>query len=148
MTAVPASRRRPDGRYDEPSLAGQRVLAVLLGVLFVAVLVAVFFALYDRFLGQADVRGKVQAYSVTSDAQVVVDIEVSKAAGGLAYCIVRARGQSGLEVGRDVAVLDAVGTSERTARGEFALATTSRAVTGEVGRCTDQRITREDVVAR
>ncbi|MCW2615949.1 MAG: hypothetical protein JWN08_2943 [Frankiales bacterium] len=145
MTVPHAARRRPSGRYDEPSLVGQQVLAVLLGVMFIGLLVAVFFALYSRFVGQEDVRGRVISFDVQSDSLVVIDVEASKAAGGKAYCVIRARGEDGAEVGRDVAVLDAVGTDERVTRGDFRLSTTSRAVTGELAQCTDQPLTRADV---
>ena len=145
MTVPHAARRRPDGRYDEPSLAGQRVLAVLLGLLFVGLLLAVFAALYGRFVGREDVRGRVISYDVQSDALVLLDVEASKAAGGKAYCVIRARGANGAEVGRDVAVLDAAGSQERVVRGDFRLATTARAVTGELAQCTDVPISRDDV---
>jgi hypothetical protein len=145
VTVPYAARRRPDGRYDQPSRAGQRVLAVLLGVLFVGLLIAVFAALYGRFVGREDVRGRVISFDVQSDALVLLDVEASKAAGGKAYCVIRARGASGAEVGRDVAVLDPAGSQDRVVRGDFRLATTSRAVTGELAQCTDVPITRADV---
>ena len=145
MTVPNASRRRPDGRYDQPSLVGQRVLAVLLAALVIALLVAVLLALYDRFVGAEDVRGRVISYAVQSDRLVVIDVEVSKAAEGKAYCVLRARNQAGVEIGRDVAVLDAVGTPDTVVRGQFPLATTALAVTGELAQCTDVPITREDV---
>jgi len=140
---APTSRRRPPGRYDQPSKLTQRLLAVLLTVLFLALLAAIGSALLSRF-GSDSVRGEVRGYDVRSDAEVVIDVEVSKSAGRRAYCVVRARGRDGLEVGRDIAVLDAVGSSERTARGAFPLATTARAVSGEVVACTTEPITRED----
>ncbi len=145
MTSTAAPRRRPDGRYDEPSLVGQRVLAVLLGLLFVGLLAAVIFLLYDRFVSPQSVRGRVIGFDVQTDARVTIDVEVSKPAGSKAYCVIRARGADGAEVGRDVAVLDGVGTQEATARNEFPLTTTARAVTGELGQCTEMTITREDV---
>ena len=145
MTAPNAARRRPDGRYDQPSLVGQRVLAVLLGVLFVGLLVAVVLALYNRFVGAEDVRGRVISFDVQSDRLVVLDVEVSKPAGGKAYCVLRARNEAGAEIGRDVAVLDAVGTPSTVVRNRFPLATTARSVTGELAQCTGTPITREDV---
>lgn len=140
---VPA-RRRPPGRYDEPSLLGQRVLAVALSALLVGLLVAVGFALYQRYGGQA-VTGRVVSFAVRSDSRVVLDVEVSKPAGETAYCLVRARGRDGREVGRDVAVLDATGTPSRTARGTFTIATSARAVTGELAGCRVERLTRSDI---
>ena len=145
MTVPHAARRRPTGRYDQPSLVGQRVLAALLAVLFVALLAAVAYALYGRFVGSTDVRGRVVSYDVRSDRLVVLDVEASKRAGGRAYCVVRARGRDGAEVGRDVAVLDAAGTPDRVVRAAVRLATTDRAVTGELAQCTDEPLSREDV---
>ena len=145
MTVPSAARRRPSGRYDEPSLDGQRVLAVLLGVLFVGLLVAVVLTLYARFVGAEDVRGRVISYDVQSDALVVLDVEASKREGGKAYCVVRARGADGAEVGRGVAVLDATGTLERVVREDVRLPTRARAVTGELAQCTDVPITDADV---
>ena len=143
MTVPSPARRRPPGRYDEPSLLGQRVLAVVLTVMalvFVAVL-ATF--LWSRFGGE-QVRGQVRTFEIRSDREVSLEIEVSKTPGARAYCVIRARSAEGLEVARDVAVLDAVGTSERVARGTFALATRSRAVTAELAGCTPEPISSDD----
>ncbi len=139
-----APRHRPAGRYDEPSRTSQRVLAVLLGVLFLGLVAAVFFAIYARF-GQEQVRGRVVSYDVRSDSRVVVELEVAKNPGSKAYCVIRSRSRDGAEVGRDVAVLDASGTADRTVRGSFPLATTERAVTGEVAGCTADPLSREDI---
>ena len=145
MTAPSADRRRPDGRYDQPSKVGQRILAVILTVLFVSLLAAVAYLLYSKFVGAENVRGRVISFSVRSDSLVEIDVEASKDAGGKAYCVIRARGATGSEVGRDVAVLDATGAPGRVVRGQFRLATTARAVTGELAQCTDKPITRRDV---
>ena len=145
MTAPSPSRRRPTGRYDEPSLVGQRILAVILGVLFIALLVAVGYLLYSRFVGDTEVRARVISYTVASDSTVTVDVEASKPAGSKAYCVIRSRGADGAEVGRDVAVLDATGTDDRVVRGEFTLTTTARGITGELGQCTAEPLTRQDV---
>ncbi len=144
MPVPTAPRRRPAGRYDEPSRTSQRVLAVLLGVLFLGLVAAVFFALYARF-GQEQVRGRVVSYDVRSDNQVVIEIEVRKNAGSTAYCVIRSRSRAGAEVGRDVAVVDTVGTADRTVRASFPLATTARAVTGELAGCTTDPLSREDI---
>jgi len=145
VTAPSPSRRRPTGRYDEPSLVGQRILAVLLGALFIALLVAVGYLLYSRFVGDTEVRARVISYTVASDSTVILDVEASKPAGSKAYCVIRSRGADGAEVGRDVAVLDATGTDDRVVRGDFTLTTTARGITGELGQCTDETLTREDV---
>ena len=140
---VPSARRRPPGRYDPPPLLGQRLLAVLLTVLVLAVVAAVGSYVWDRFGGE-QVRGQVRTFDVRSDSEVVLELEVAKTAGARAYCVIRARGVDGLEVGRDVAVLDAEGTRSRVARGTFVLQTSARANTAELAGCTPERISRED----
>ena len=143
MTAPSAARRRPPGRYDPPPLLGQRLLAVLLTVLVLAVVAAVGSFVWDRFGGE-QVRGQVRTFDVRSDSEVVIELEVSKTAGARAYCVIRSRGADGLEVGRDVAVLDAEGTGSRLARGTFTLQTSARANTAELAGCTAEPISRED----
>jgi hypothetical protein len=136
-----APRRRPPGRYDPPSLLGQRVMAVLLSALLVAVVVAVAAFVRDRFSDDR-VRGQVRTFDIRSDTEVVLEVEAAKAPGATAYCIIRARGADGLEVGRDIAVLDAEGTSDRVVRGTFVLRTDAPAVTGELAGCTADPISR------
>ena len=143
MTAPSAARRRPPGRYDPPSLFGQRVLAVLLVLLLLAVVAAVASYAWSRYGGE-QVRGQVTAFDIRSDRAVEMDLEVAKTAGAPAYCVIRARAEDGLEVGRDVAVLDAVGTPDRVVRGTFVLETSRRAITAELAGCTSDRISRED----
>jgi hypothetical protein len=140
---APSARRRPPGRYDEPSLLGQRVLAVLLAVLLLVVVAAVVAYVLDRVTGE-QVRGQLRAFEVRSDREVALDVEAAKTAGARAYCVVRAVGRDGLEVGRDVVVLDAVGTPDEVARSSFVLATTARAVSVELAGCTPEVISRDD----
>ncbi len=122
----------------------QRLLAVLLAVLFVGLVGAVLVLGLTRLTGDS-LKGRVVSYSVVSDGQVVLDVEVAKQPGGTAYCVIRARSADGAEVGRDIAVLDAEGTRSRTARGSFALSTTARPVTGELAGCRAKPISREEV---
>jgi hypothetical protein len=122
---------------------GQRLLAVLLAVLVLAVVAAVGSYVWDRFGGE-QVRGQVRTFDVRSDRSVVMELEVAKTAGARAYCVIRARGVDGLEVGRDVAVLDDEGTASRVARGTFVLRTSDRANTAELAGCTAERISRDD----
>ena len=143
MTVPSAARRRPPGRYDPPPVLGQRVLAVLLAVLALAVVAAVGSYVWDRFGGE-QVRGQVRTFEVRSDREVVLELEVAKSSGAKAYCVIRARGADGLEVGRDIAVLDAVGTAEQVARGTFVLQTSGRAKTAELAGCTADPISRDD----
>ena len=142
MTVPSAARRRPPGRYDPQPLLGQRLLAVLLTVLVLGVVAAVGSYVWDRFGGE-QVRGQVRTFEVRSDSEVEMELEVAKTAGARAYCVIRARGVDGLEVGRDVAVLDAEGTDSRVARGTFVLQTSGRANTAELAGYTAERISRD-----
>ena len=142
MTVASPARRRPPGRYDPPSLLGQRVLAVLLTLLALAVVAAVVSFGWSRYAGE-QVRGQVVGFDITSNTTVELDVEVAKTSGAPAYCVIRARAADGLEVGRDIAVLDAQGTPDPVARGTFVLETSRRAVTGELAGCTPDPISRE-----
>ena len=139
MTVPLAARRRPAGRYDEPSKLPARALAVLLSVLFVGLVVAVVQALYERY-STDQVRARVIGFEVESDSRVRVDLEVSKPEGARAYCIVRSRGADGAEVGREVAPVDVSGSDQRVVRKVYVLTTRARGVTGEVGRCSPEPI--------
>lgn len=139
----PTARRRPPGRYDDPPLLGQRVLAVLLAVTVVVFAAALVRFAYDRYGGE-QVRGTVRTFEIVSDTSLTMELEVAKTAGAKAYCVIRARGADGLEVGRDIAVVDAVGTQDEVARGTFRLATERRAVTAELFGCTPDPISRDD----
>ena len=101
MTVPSAARRRPPGRYDPPPLLGQRLLAALLTVLVLGVVAAVGAYVWDRFGGE-QVRGQVRTFDVRSDREVVMELEVAKTAGARAYCVIRARGVDGLEVGQSL----------------------------------------------
>lgn len=144
MTVPPPPRRRPPGRDDERSRVAQRSLAVLLGLLFVGLVGAILLLAFTRLTGDS-LEAKVISYDVQAEDRVVLDVQVSKQAGGTAYCVIRARSRDGAEVGRDIAVLDAEGTPSRTARGTFTLATTARAVTGELSGCRAEPISRRDI---
>jgi hypothetical protein len=128
------ARRRPPGRYDEPSRAVPRAMALLLSALFLALLVAIALNLYARY-GAQDVSVRERGFDVVSDEQVRVDFDVTSPPGETAWCLVRARGADGAEVGREfVSVSPAEGAAgEQTVR--HPLPTTERAVTGEVVRC-------------
>ena len=142
MTVPSAGRRRPPGRYDPPPLLGQRLLALVLTALLIAVVAAIGSFAWSRFGGE-QVRGQVRGFDIRSDSEVVLRLEVAKTAGARAYCVIRARGADGLEVGRDIAVLDPQGTSDEVARGSFSLTTSRRAVTAELAGCTPEPISRE-----
>jgi hypothetical protein len=134
VTSPMPARRVPPGRYDEPSRLAARALAVVLGLLFVGLVIAVATTLYSRY-GQQQVRAQTVGFSVLSDDEVRVDLEVRKDEGVPAYCYVRARGADGAEVGREAVTVDATGTRGEVVRLSHVLTTSELAVTGEVGRC-------------
>ena len=134
MTVPASARRRPPGRYDEPSLLGQRTLAVTLSVLFVALLAAIVFALYDRY-GNTDVGFRELGYTVVSDREVDVVFEVRRPDGAQSTCVVRARDEDGAETGRETVEIAPDADGRDLVRVTHRLATEARAVTGEVERC-------------
>jgi hypothetical protein len=127
-------RRRPPGRYDEPSKATQRAVAVLLGGLFLGLVGAVAFSLYSR-IGADPVREQVRRYAVLSDTSVRVDFRVTKDAGATAYCIVRARNAAGAETGRDVVEVGPAADGAQQVDVSHVLTTVERPVTGELRGC-------------
>lgn len=134
VRSAPPPRRRPPGRYDEPSRVVQRSMAVLLSVLFLGLLAAIGFSLFTRYAtGQVSVQER--GFAVLSDQAVRVDVTVSPPDGRTAWCLVRARGGDGAEVGA-VYVPVTPEDGEDAVRLSHRLATTARAVTGEVPRCT------------
>lgn len=128
-------------RYDQRSRLGQRALAVLLSIAFVALMAAILVTL-TRKAFNGNPTASVTGFSVVSDREVAVRFAVRKKAGDRVFCIVRARGRDGSEVGRDVAEVDPVGGRAREVRSEFQLATTGRAVTGEVQGCSSRPISK------
>ena len=138
MPPAQPARRRPPGRYDEPSLVGQRILAVLLAGMFVALVLSIVLAFYSRF-GREEVRVQEIGFSVLSDTAVRVDFAVTFAADepgqDRAYCTVRSRDAVGREIGRQL--VEVRRTGERVVVAHV-LATSRRAVTGEVDGCSLQ----------
>lgn len=128
------ARRRPPGRYDEPSRALPRAVAVLLSVLFLALLVAIALNLYARY-GAQEVSVRERGFAVVSDEQVRVDFDVTSPPGETAWCLVRARGADGAEVGRVFVPVTSGADSDGAQTVRHLLPTTGRAVTGEVVRC-------------
>ncbi len=137
MTSPAAQRHRPPGRYDQPSLVGQRLLAVVLGTLFVALLAAIVYAFAVRF-DEPDVRFREVGFAALSDTVVRVDFEVTKAPGATAFCTVRAREADGSETGRELVEIGPGEGGERSVRVSHRLTTIDRAVTGEVDGCSLQ----------
>ena len=139
MTSPTAARRRPPGRYDEPSRLGGRLTAVVLGLLLLAVLVAAAFTVYARFAVQR-AEPSVVDFQVLSDDEVRIDVQVRKPEGAAAYCLLRARGADGAEVGREVVEVAAPGDPSAVVRREHDLPTRERAVTGEAVACSLQPV--------
>lgn len=140
MTSAAVPRRRPPGRYDQPSRAAQRALAVVLGALFVGLVAAIMWTLYARY-GTASVSAQVRGYQVLSDRAVRVEFEVTAPAGQTVYCLVRARDRAFADVGRLVVPVPVPGGGR--ARVQQELTTSARAVTGEVPLCRSQQPTDE-----
>ena len=130
-SAGPAPRRRPPGRYDEPTRLGSKVAAVTL-----AVLVLGFVALAGRQfwlrLTTEQVDLQVLAYEVVDDDAVRVEFDVTPP-GERVWCLVRARNEAGAEVGREFVPVDPDG--DGPVRVRHLLPTTDLPVTGEVTRC-------------
>ncbi len=120
-------RRRPPGRYDEPSTAA-RAVSFLGAALLALALVALLFGLYERRTG-SQLTYQVGAYEVVSDTAVRVSFTVNTGGTKTGLCRVRARNADGAEAG--VAVIE-VGPGREVS---YLLTTTSRAVTGEVSGC-------------
>jgi hypothetical protein len=140
--ATPASPAPQGPRYQQHRPWTGRLLAVAFTVLVVALVAALLQSLWSRYDGQT-VTGKTLGFTVWSDTSVTIRVEASKRPGSRAYCNVRSRDISGAEVGRDVLVVDPVGTRARSARGELVLRTTRRAVTGEVQGCSPEPISKD-----
>jgi hypothetical protein len=89
-------------RYGRTRLSrgGRRVLAVVLGVLAVALAVGVAVVGYQR-LGNSDVEGTLAGYRLIDDETVSVTITVHRSDPSRpAVCIVRSRSKDGSETGR------------------------------------------------
>jgi hypothetical protein len=130
----PPQRRRPPGRYDDPSRTTARVIAVLLSLLFVAVLAAVAVALFNRY-GTERIALQERGFEVQSDRAVRVDFSVSPPPGETAWCIVRARSAAGVEVGAQYVPVRQTAAVREPVQVSSTLPTSERAVTGEVPRC-------------
>ena len=135
----PRGRRRPPGRYDEPGQGGGKLTAVVMAVLVLGLVAAVANTLWTRFGGER-ATAQVVDFQVLSDEVVRIDVQVTKPAGAAAYCLLRARGADGAEVGREIVTLAAPGTAAETVRREHELSTRDRAVTGESGACSLQPV--------
>jgi hypothetical protein len=136
VTSPASARRRPPGRYDEPSRAPARALAVVLSVLFLALLAAIGLLLYGRY-GAAQLALQERGFAVLSDDAVRVDFAASPPEGERVWCLVRARRADGAEVGARFVPVERAEGARGPVELSYTLPTTDRAVTGEVPRCTE-----------
>ena len=128
--------QRPAQRYagaqaDKAPITG-KFLAIVLGVLAVALIIAVSAFLYQQFAGEK-ISGEPVATEVVDDAtfSITVDVTTNRPERD-AFCIVRAKEYSGAEVGRAEIFVPA---GQETTRVERTFSTTARAYTGDVYGC-------------
>ena len=87
-----------------------------------------------RTLGSAPIQGEQVAFRIVDDHTVQVTVEVQRDEPSKpADCVVRARAESGLEIGRREVLIR---PSEGVTRQDTELTTSERAVVGEVYGCT------------
>ena len=111
----------------------QVLVSVLGGLVGLAFAIGLFLKVGPDTSASSQLRG----YVVQSDTAVEVQWEVSRAPGAQVYCVLRARGESGLEVGRREG--DVAPSSDRSTVERAVVTTTERAVTGELVGCTEGR---------
>ncbi len=116
-------------RYGARTGTPRWVLPVLLlGAVLAGLLVAIS---GYRTLGSAPIEAGVGSYEVLSDDAIRIDLQIRRDSPDRAgECIVRSRGESGTEVGRGV-----IEIPPGEDRVSVTLATTARAVTGEIEAC-------------
>ncbi|NJQ05648.1 DUF4307 domain-containing protein [Streptomyces lonarensis] len=123
----------PAGRYGSPAGGsgdrGLKIVGGVLGVLFLA-----FIAWSGiSYIGKQDVTGELTGFTVVSDTEVEVTLQVRKAEGTPAVCTVRSQAEDGLEVGRVDFRFEAEGATLHRAH---TLRTTERATSAELLSCT------------
>lgn len=127
----------PPGRYDErgPAAAGisGKVIAVMLGLLVVALVAAGAWTVY-RLNATPSIDGQVIGVTVVDESRTDVLVDVTREEPGTpVYCILRAQDQTKGEVGRREIYIPP--SEDSTARVEATIATTARAVIGDVYGC-------------
>ena len=115
-----------------------RPLTLVLGAVVAVVSLGVAFLLYSRY-GDADLRAGVRTFTVESDTLVRVQFDVVKDPATAALCTVRARGADGGEVATALVRIEPSPQSRQVITRE--LATTARAVSGEVTGCSPTTVT-------
>lgn len=126
----------PPGRYDRVNRLARRLPVPALAALVVAGLAALtVLAVVLGVRNTAPINAGVRSYAALSDSTVRLRLEVSKPAARGGSCLVRARGAQGLEVGRAEVDVPPDPIGREVTFVDYELATTSRAVSGEVLGC-------------
>ncbi|MCU1692500.1 MAG: hypothetical protein JWM64_1591 [Frankiales bacterium] len=101
----------------------------------VGALVGLVFAigLFRQLGPETGASTQLRGYVVESDTAVRVEFELARTPGAAVYCVLRARGVQGTEVGR--LEVDVPPSSKRSTVVRETVPTTSRAVTGELVGC-------------
>jgi Domain of unknown function (DUF4307) len=120
----------PPGRYDPPRRRDRVIAGIVGGVLGVAALLAGW-TVYSRHQA-AKLDAELTAYQVRSDSVVRISFDVVPR-GHRGECKVRARDRSGSEAGSQIVTITPSG--RRTQSVTVDLATTTRAVSGELVGC-------------
>ncbi|WP_405601487.1 DUF4307 domain-containing protein [Streptomyces sp. NBC_01410] len=123
----------PEGRYGRSADdRADRKLKIVGAGLGVALLGVIGWFGYDYIAGQK-ISAEVIKFSVTSDTEVQVHLEVRKDADATGTCTLRSRSADGSEVGR----LDVAVSQGRTRIDEVVkLRTTARGTSAELVQCT------------
>jgi hypothetical protein len=136
--APPSPPAFPPGRYghrrDPASQRRRRWITYLLGVLVALAGLGITVNLYHQY-GQPPYE--VTELNVTSltDHAVTVHFQVTRQHGEAVVCTVQGHTRDGLEVGSAEVTVPAGGPDDTTAQVTYTLATTQRAMTGEVPGC-------------
>ena len=126
----------PPGRYGhrrEPAPRRRWMIAIV-AVVVTAVALGISIKLFQQY-GQPEYAPQVRRYFEVTDTGISVEFDVRKPADKVGMCIVRARAETGEEVGAanvDVPLGDPV-------RVTYRLSTTARPVVVEVPRCGPKR---------
>ena len=127
----------PPGRYDRARDGGSAVsgklIAVLLGALFVALLAAGGMALY-RYTTSPTISGQQSGFTVVDDRTIDITVDVTRDRPEQeVFCIVRAKDAAGAEVARREVFVPS--SQEGSTRLVTRLVTTGPPVAGDVYGC-------------
>jgi hypothetical protein len=128
----------PVGRYghrrDPAALRRRRLVGFALGALTVLAGGLIAVKLYQQY-GSAPYQVSNVTTTNLTDTSFTVHFTVSQPTGQSARCTVVGHTRDGLEVGRGEVKVPAPGPSDTSSQVTFTLATTARAVIGEVQGC-------------